>query len=145
MRNLNNSNYFLSYSKLIHDKLCIKYCQKNNYNIYIINNILANNKSLVVSKFKEFLLYEESSEFLKRFYQLKEIGPRLKKLYNYFHKYVLISPNYCLLNESKYMLSNYFKKQMVINKQHKNKYNKKNKEITSAKNSEIDKKFFNNK
>ena len=54
MRNLNNSKYFLSYSKLIHDKLCIKYCQKNYYNIYTINNILANNKSLVVSKFKEF-------------------------------------------------------------------------------------------
>ena len=144
MRNLNNSKYFLNYSKLIHDKLYIKYCQVDNYNIYTINNILANNKSLIVSKFKEFLLFEESSEFLKRFYQLKEIGPRLIKLYNYFHKYVLISPNYSLLNESKYMLSNYYRKQMVINKKHKNKYNKKNKEITSAKNPEIDKKFFNN-
>ena len=144
MTNLNNSKYFLSYSKLIHEKLYIKYSQEHNYNIYTINNILSNNKSLVVSKFKEFLLYEDSSEFLKRFYQLKEIAPRLKKLYDYFHKYVLISPNYFLLNESKYMLSNYFRKQMVINKQHKNKYNKKNKDLISEKNSENNKKFFNN-
>ena len=142
MNKLNNSKYFLSYSKLIHEKLYIKYCQEHNYNIYTINNILSNNKSLVVSKFKEFLLYEDSSEFLKRFYQLKEIAPRLKKLYDYFHKYILISPNYFFLNESKYMLSNYFRKQMVINKQQGNKYNKKNKDLSVTKNSENNKKFF---
>lgn len=144
MTNLNKSKNFLSYSKLIHEKLYIKYSQEHNYNIYTINNVLSNNKSLVVSKFKDFLLYEDSSEFLKRFYRLKEIAPRLKKLYDYFHKYILISPNYFLLNESKYMLSNYFRKQMVINKQHKSKYNKKNKDLSGSKNSENNKKFFNN-
>ena len=66
MRNLNNSKKFPSYSKLIHDKLYIKYSQEYNYNLFTINNILSNNKSLVVSKFKEFLLYDDASEFLKR-------------------------------------------------------------------------------
>ena len=144
MRNLNNSKKFPSYSKLIHDKLYIKYSQEYNYNLFTINNILSNNKSLVVSKFKEFLLYDDASEFLKRFYQLKEIGPRLKKLYYYFHKYVLIQPNYFLLNESKYMLSNYYRKQMVINKQQKNKHNKYHNENSSPIKSEKDRKFFNN-
>jgi hypothetical protein len=144
MRNLNRSKISSSYSKIIHDKLYIKYSQEHNYNIYTINNILSNNKSLVVSKFKEFLLYDDASEFLKRFYQLKEIGPRLKKLYYYFHKYVLIQPNYCLLNESKYMLSHYYRKQMVINKQQKNRHNKNNNQNSSPIKTETDKKFFNN-
>ena len=147
MRKLKTEKSALLYSKLIHDKLFIKYSQEKNYNLVIINNILANNKSLVVSKFKEFLLYEEQSEFLKRFYRLKEISPRLKKLYNFFHKYVLIPPNYCLLNESKYMLTNIMRKQMVINKEHKHKNKQKiinNEENIDDKiNMELDKNFFN--
>ena len=145
MSKLKSEKSALHYSKLIHDKLYIKYSHEHNYNLVIINNILANNNSLIVSKFKEFLLYEEQSEFLKRFYRLKEISPRLKKLYNFFHKYVLIPPNYCLLYESKFMLTNIMRKQMVINKEHK--HNNKQKIINNEENKinlELDTQFFNN-
>ena len=125
MSHLNNQNAFLYNFKLIHNNLYTKYSDKNNYQINTINNILANNKSLVVAKFKDFLLYGDLSEFLKRFYQLEEIGSRLRKLYYFFHKYILIQPNYCLLNESKYLISNILRKQMLINKGRKNKHKKK--------------------
>ena len=142
MSNLKKSVGTLNYSKLIHEKLFNKYSLNYNYNIYIINNILSNNKSLVVAKFKELLLYEDLSEFLKRFYRLNEIAPRLKKLYNFFHKYILIQPNYWLLNESKYMISNLYRKQIIIGKQTKKQkiFNKKQKEREL--NGPLDKNFF---
>ena len=121
MLHLNNSIVPVDYKKFIHDKLYSKYSSENIYDLYSINNILYNNKSLIVAKFKDFLLYEDLCEFLKRFYRLEEIGPRLKKLYNYFHKYMLIQPNYCLLNESKFMISNIFRKQIIMDKERKKK------------------------
>ena len=142
MSNLKKSVGTLNYSKLIHEKLFNKYSLNYNHNVYIINNILSNNKSLVVAKFKELLLYEDLSEFLKRFYRLNEIAPRLKKLYNFFHKYILIQPNYWLLNESKYMISNLYRKQIIIGKQTKKQkiFNKKQKEREL--NGPLDKNFF---
>ena len=56
MSKLKGENTAFHFSKLIHDKLFTKYSQEQNYNLVIINNILTNNKSLVVSQFKEFLL-----------------------------------------------------------------------------------------
>ena len=148
MSKLKGESTAFHFSKLIHDKLFTKYSQEHNYNLVIINNILTNNKSLVVSQFKEFLLYEDQSEFLKRFYRLKEISPRLKKLYNYFHKYILIPPNYCLLYESKFMFTNIMRKQMIINKMHKHKNKQKlidNNENDNDKiNLFLEKQFFNN-
>ena len=144
---LNNSAIHIDYTKLIHDKLYNKYYLENIYDLYSINNILYNNKSLIVAKFKDFLLYEDSSEFLKRFYRLEEIGPRLKKLYNYFHKYMLIQPNYCLLNESKFLISNIFRKQIIMDKERKKKHKQKlinNREKEDKLYSEQDEKFFNN-
>ena len=147
MSHLNISKKPQDYSKIFLRKLYTKYSSENNYNSYITNNILSNNKSLIVAKFKDFLLYEDLSEFMKRFYRLEEIRPRLKKLYNYFHKYTLIQPNYYLLNESKYMISNLFKKQIIMNKERKNRHKRKilnNKKKENKLISISDKKFFNN-
>ena len=145
MRHLNISKEPLDFYKIIRNKLYTKYSSENNYNLYITNIILSNNKSLIVAKFKDFLLFEDLSEFLKRFYRLEEIGSRLKKLFNYFHKFFLIQPNYCLLNEYKYMITNLFIKQMILNKEMKKKHKllkttKKEDKLISSSN----KIFFNN-
>ena len=111
----------------------------NKYNILKINEILSNSKSRLVSLFKDYLLYEDYSEFLKRYYNGKESKPRIKKISKYFNNTLFIYPNYSSIEESKYILGNILKKQMIINKQKRNKldnkYLKKN-----CKN----KKFFNN-
>lgn len=39
---------------------------EDSYNIKTINDIMYNQKTLVVSNFKEFLLYDDYTEFMKR-------------------------------------------------------------------------------
>ncbi len=39
---------------------------KNWYKIKVINDIIFNEKSLLVANFKEYLIYDDNSEFLKR-------------------------------------------------------------------------------
>lgn len=38
------------------------------YNVKIINDIIYNENTHVVSAFKDYLIYDDVSEFLKRFY-----------------------------------------------------------------------------
>ena len=126
MKQLNDNsvnNDFLKKAKL---KLYKKHCKNlsNKYNLFTINNILSNSKCHIVSKFKDYLLYDDISEFLKRFYKGYESGTRLKKISHYFKETSVLYPNYSPLIESKYIYSNIIKKQMVINKQEN--YKKKN-------------------
>ena len=50
------------------------------YNVKLINDIVYNEKANIVAIFKDFLIYDDSSEFLKRFYKLVEAEDRLPKL-----------------------------------------------------------------
>ena len=89
----------------------------NKYNLIKINNILSNRKTRMVSIFKDYLLYDDISEFFKRYYKGKESFIRIKKLSKYYKDTSIIYPNYSSIKESKYLYSNIIKKQMVINKQ----------------------------
>ena len=148
MRHLNNSCFQNYYLKFLHDKLHLKYTKdiSERYNLYILNNIIYNDKTLITSRFKEFLLYDESSEFLKRFYNSKEIKSKLTKLYDFYDKYSLIQPNYLALDESKYLISNMIKKQIIFNKKQSvkksNKLLKDNNESIDNKNSKSENQFF---
>ena len=97
----------------------------NKYNSLIINSILLNRKSHLVSQFKDYLLYDDSAEFLKRFYNSNESSTRIKKISHFFNETSVLYPNYSSLIESKYIYSNIIKKQMIIIKQEN--YKKKNK------------------
>ena len=55
----------------------------NKYNILKINEILSNSKTRLVSAFKDYLLFDDFSEFLKRYYNRKESKHRIKKISNY--------------------------------------------------------------
>lgn len=121
----------------------------NNMNLLIINSILLNRKIHIVSKFKDFLLYDDALEFLKRFYKGYESSTRLKKISNYYKATSVLYPNYSPLIESKYIYSNIIKKQMVINKQENYKKRNKNNNIKKHYQEKKDnlnkdeKKFFN--
>ena len=104
----------------------------------IIENIIINGKCHVVSIFKNYLIEDDNSEYLHRYYKFKEIPNRLKYLFNYHIQTTIIFPNYCPLIESKYLYNNVIKKQRIIDEQQKleekkskSKYNKnqKNKDI----------------
>jgi len=116
----------------------------NKYNILKINEILSNSKSRLVSSFKDYLLYEDYSEFFKRYYNGKESFIRIKKLTNNLYKNSYISPNYASIEEGKCVLSNILRKQMIINKQKRIKYQ--NCSNSAIKKASLEKKYkvFNN-
>ena len=143
--NINKTNYYL---KIAHNKIYKKYSKNSTtkYDRLIINSILSNSRCRIVAQFKDFLLYGDYCEFLKRYYKYYEIGVRLIKISRYFGKYSIIYPNYSPLIESKYMRSNVIKKQLVINKIENNKKrnlrNHYNKNINKEDNKDKDKIFF---
>ena len=87
------------------------------YNILITNNLMSNGKCHIVAKFKDYLIEDDHSEFLRRFYKGKESRPRLKKLFDYYEETSVIFANYTPLPEAKYIYKNIMKKQKVIDEQ----------------------------
>lgn len=108
---------------------------KSFYNTKCITDIIFNEKSLLVAKFKDFLILDDSSEFLKRFYKKSEQKQRLKKIFDYYNECSKIFPNYIALRESKYIYKNIQRKQRMIdnlqNQENKNKKDKKNKDVNN--------------
>jgi hypothetical protein len=70
-----------------------------------------------VAKFKDYLIIDDFSEFLKRYYNIKESLFRLPKYYEYYENFNKIFPNYTALRESKYIYKNIYKKQKMIDLQ----------------------------
>jgi hypothetical protein len=110
---------------LFHKKYCFS---KNYYDKMITNNIIFNQKIHIVAKFKEFLVLDDLSEFLKRYYTKKESNIRLPLYFAYYHAYSKIFPNYTALNESKYIYKNIHRKQKMIDMQQEEKLEEMNKE-----------------
>jgi hypothetical protein len=67
---------------------------KKKYNKFIINSIIFDYRIHKVAVFKNNLLWDESSEFLKRFYKNNESSDRIPKISEYYEKYTLFSPVY---------------------------------------------------
>ena len=88
-----------------------------NYEIQLIENVMSNGSCHFVAVFKDFLILDDFSEYLHRYYKEKESISRLNKLYDYYHETSVIFPNYCPLKESKYLYDNVIKKQNVIDEQ----------------------------
>ena len=88
-----HSNYLYLY--LITHHNLIKYnTTKKKYNISIINSIIFDQRIHKVAVFKNNLLWDETSEFLKRFYKQKESIERIPKIAEYYQKYTLFPPVY---------------------------------------------------
>jgi len=88
-----------------------------NYEIQLIENVMSNGSCHFVATFKDFLILDDFSEYLHRYYKEKESLIRLNKLYDYYHETSVIFPNYTPLKESKYLYDNVIKKQNVIDEQ----------------------------
>ena len=117
MSDLKNSpiKYFLSLENRARHKLIKRYNKPLSYHdIKMINDILYNEKTHYVEQFKEYLIYEDYNEFLKRFYRSFEISFKLKKILVFYDKYSKIYANYTVIPESKYMYKNIKRKQKMI-------------------------------
>ena len=92
------------------------------HDIKKINDILYNQKNHYVEMFKEYLLYEDYNEFLKKFYDKNAIKFKLPKILQFYEKYSKIYANYTVIPESKYMYKNIKRKQKVIDQINNNYY-----------------------
>ena len=100
----------------INTKLYSKYNSSNiSYGIKKIDDLIFLETSLYTNKFREFLLYDEETDFLRRFYSSKEQIPKLKNILLFYKKYSKIFPNYIIMSGSKYLYKNIQKKQKMIN------------------------------
>jgi len=106
--------------KVIHEGVYAKYesATQRTYNTNIINDIIFNANTHVVSIFKDYLIYDDLTEFMKRFYTQKEASERSHKLCTFYDKYSKVFPNYISLEEKKYMFKNIERKQKMIDEKH---------------------------
>ena len=128
-------NLLCSFEKTVRHSLLMKYNSTPiSYNKNIINNIIYNEKTRVVALFKDYLITDDSSEFLKRYYTRKESGVRLPKFFEYYETYSKLFPNYTALIEGKYIYKNIQKKQRMIDLQERMELEEKNKKKNKTKN-----------
>ena len=105
------------------------------YNTLLINNLLCNGKCHIVALFKEHLIDDDNSEFLRRYYTENESIIRIKKVAQYYFETSVIFPNYTPLNEAKYIYKNIMRKQKVIDEQQElEEINEENKKRKNKKN-----------
>lgn len=111
----NNKNAF---QNIIQANLCGKYrTARKFYNVKVVNDIIYNDNTHIVSAFKDFLICDDIEEFLKRYYSSKETTTRLNKIFDFYDKYSKVFPNYVVLDAKKYLLKNISRKQRVIDEQ----------------------------
>ena len=76
--------------------------------------LMENADTHLVSVFKDYLLYDDMTEFFKDYYNAKEMYQRLKTIFDYYESSSYIFPNYTAINEGKYIYRNIIKKQRLI-------------------------------
>ena len=126
------------YQKINHI-LYKKYSQfKYSYSRICTNNLISYEKCRIVAKFKDFLIYDDTTEFLHEFCEKKNLASRLKYIFNFYNSYSKIYPNYLVIPENKCLYKNIRKKQRIIDEENVIKYN-------TPKNKDKDKKILENK
>ena len=94
----------VSYKKEKNNKITPKYIMRKTlrthdttikkYNTFNINAIIFDQKNHKVATFKNYLIWDETSEFFKRYYKLYESVDRIPKISEYYEEYTLFAPVY---------------------------------------------------
>ena len=101
--------------QISYTKLFKKYTSGNfSYHKILANNLIFNDTCRIVARFKDYLIFDDNTEFLRRFYTNEESYPRLDRILTFYETYSKIFPNYMILKESKYLYRNIRKKQKMI-------------------------------
>ena len=142
----NQNQYFLNLENRARFKLIKRYDKPLSYHdVKMINDILYNEKTHYVEAFKEYLIYEDYNEFLKRYYKAKELAIKLPKILIFYEKYSKIYANYTVIPESKYMYKNIKRKQKMIDQMQNNDINNSDNEEEEEENEEISNTVFSSK
>ena len=117
--NSNNQSSRITYFRVIrqisYTNLFKKYTSGTfSYFKILANHLIYNGTCRIVAKFKDYLIFDDNTEFIRRFYSCEESKPRLQKILTFYETYSKIFPNYMILKESKYLYRNIRKKQKMI-------------------------------
>ena len=134
---MSEKNYIKEIEKSINERFHKKYfIDPKDYNKIKIENILCNNKTKLVSQFKEQLIIGDIFEFLSKYYLSKESIALLHKCILFYEKNYFFYPSYRGLPESTYLYKNINNKQRILDAQLKN-FIKNNKNIINGGNINI--------
>ena len=113
---------------MISRKMLYKKYSSGNYSLknILTDYILFNSKCRLTLFFKEFLLSDNSCEFLRHFYSIEDTKNILSKILEIYSLYSKIYPNYIILRENKFLYKNIRKKQKMIDEYNETKKMKKN-------------------
>ena len=133
---INGYNYMNYYSwKLSHNILYNKYSSFNfSFSRICIHNLMFNEKCRIVSRFKDYLIYDDDTEFLRTHYKNQLLRKTLIKVFNFYDQFNKVFPNYMILPENVYMYKNLRKKQKMIDEYNRIMYEKKKRENDMKKN-----------
>ena len=107
--------FFRVLRQICYTNLFKKYTSGNfSYHKILANNLIFNDSCRIVARFKDYLIFDDNTEFLRRFYSKEESNPRLDRILTFYETYSKIFPNYMILKESKYLYRNIRKKQKMI-------------------------------
>ena len=109
------SNKKIKKEEIIHNIILLKYNRfEYSYSALSIKNLIFNEQCQIVARFKDFLILDDMTEFLRRYYSKKDLIKNLIKICNFYESYIKIFPNYLILSENKYLYRNLRKKQKMI-------------------------------
>lgn len=91
------------------------FCEKK-YNIQKANEIVFDKNKRLVSIFKDYLLWNETSDFLKQYYKSKESLKILPNMCEYYEGFTLIFPEYGPLEDVLKIIKKNIKKKKFIKK-----------------------------
>ena len=80
----------------------------------VINDIVFNKTNFITAHFKDYLVFDEIAEFMKRVYTKNEVKERVQKLLGFYTSYFKVFPNFIVLNEKEFMYKNIERKQRFI-------------------------------
>ena len=117
--------------KAINHFLYTKYSNfENSYQNICINNLLYLSYCHDVAKFKDYLIFDDNTEFLNEFCHKEDLNSRMKYIFNFYSNYIRLFPNYLVIPEKKFIYKNIRKKQKIIDEKNakiiENKKNKNN-------------------
>lgn len=100
-KNKNKDNLFNLEKKIFtkfNKKYKIKYSPKRMYNDLIMNTLLFNKNTHLVSVFKDYMIYDYIDEFFKRFYSHFETAERIPKFAVFYKNYLTFFCQPCFAN-----------------------------------------------
>ena len=121
-KKLKNSNYNTIYSykntlknayKLLNKKLRQYNYSHKKYNIQKANEIIFAKNKRIVSIFKDNLLWNETSDFLKQFYNISESKNLIPNINEYYEYFTLLFPEYGPLEDILYIIKKFIKKKKI--------------------------------